>query len=381
MIRIAFLNTNREPYPLPDKIINGGLWVTGKLVEAFSQKRACQVSFFTSEDSVLPQNVTKITLGLDSFYKQVGSRDVLPAEISTAVFLEQALVSEAIKMAKGGYFDLIHVHSNILSVGHFLQFFPIPVIYTLHDPIQPYHQFLKPKGIKNLRLVTVSDYQKKKAKSMGINVFSTVYNGIDLENFHFDPKGTGDLLFCGRIILKKGIEEAIKAAKVTKKRLLVIGHYRQYDQDLRQKKIINQFDNKTIVWRAPQKRLEAVKYYSRAKATLVPILWEEPFGLVPIESLAAGTPVIAYARGALPEIIEDGKTGFLINPSDKDVRGNWTIKKTGLAGLKEAVEKIYSLPKNQYLAIRKECRSEAERKYSLDQMIDNYDTLYRKIVR
>lgn len=381
MVKIAFINTNREPYPLPNNLINGGLWITGKLVEAFSKEKDYQVFFFTSNDSRLPRNVTKITLGVDSFYKQTGSRDILPTEVPLAIFYEQALIKKALKVAKNHCFDLVHIHNNFFYVSNFLEFFPVPVIFTLHDPITTHHEFLlKNKKIKNLHLITVSNYQKKKAEEVGIPIFATVYNGIDTENFEFNKEGDSHLLFCGRMVLKKGIEEAIRVAKITKKRLLIIGSFREYDKSHIQDKILTTIDNKSIVWQKPKDRTEAITYYSQAKATLTPILWEEPLGLVPIESMAAGTPVISYARGALPEIIKDGETGFLINPSNKDKRGNWIIKKSGFEGLKEAIEKIYSLKKDRYLEMRRKCRLEVEEKYSLRQMVSNYRTIYNKIL-
>lgn len=381
MIKIAFLNTNREPYPLPDNLINGGLWITGKLVVTFSKTKDCQVFFFTSEDSIVPENVQKITLGKNSFYKQIGSRDILPSEVSAAIFFEQALIGEAIKMANKHCFDLIHIHSNFFYIGNFLEFFPIPIVYTLHDPITLHHRLLlKNHKIENLHLVAVSHYQKTEAEGFEIPIFGTVYNGIDIENFSFSQEGGEHLLFLGRMVLKKGIEEAIQAAKTTKKRLVLVGDYRKYDKAQIQEKVLIKVDNKSIVWKKPKDRTEAIKHYSQARAVLAPILWEEPFGLVAVESMASGTPVIGYARGAFPEIIKDGETGFLVNPSDKDIRGSWIVKKSGQAGLNEAVERIYALQKEQYQKMRKKCRLEVEKKYTTRQMTNNYRALYNKIV-
>jgi len=87
--------------------------------------------------------------------------------------------------------------------------------------------------------------------------------------------------------------------------------------------------------------------YSKSKLTLSPIQWEEPFGLVMIESMACGTPVVAFARGSVPEVIADGKTGFIVNPSDNDIRGNWIIKKRALrAWSKRLIEFMPCLKKN-----------------------------------
>ena len=118
----------------------------------------------------------------------------------------------------------------------------------------------------------------------------------------------------------------------------------------------------------------------RAKCLLFPIKWEEPFGMVLIEAMACGTPVVAYARGSVPEIIKDGETGFIVNSSDSDIRGDWIVKKTGIAGLCEAVEKIYSMSKVEYQKMRHACRTHVEANFTVEKMADNYEKVYQKIL-
>jgi glycosyltransferase involved in cell wall biosynthesis len=98
------------------------------------------------------------------------------------------------------------------------------------------------------------------------------------------------------------------------------------------------------------------------------------------ESMACGTPVITYARGSAPEIIIDGVTGFLVNQSEELKRGNWIIKKTGIDGLCEAIERIYTMPENQYRQIRKACRTHVEQNFTVEKMIDGYEKVYEKIL-
>ena len=96
--------------------------------------------------------------------------------------------------------------------------------------------------------------------------------------------------------------------------------------------------------------------------------------------MACGTPVIAYARGSVPEIIKDGETGFIINSSEQDKRGDWIIKKTGIEGLCEAVEKIYSLSVEQYKQMRKNCRVHVETHFTVERMTDDYEKIYQQII-
>ena len=106
----------------------------------------------------------------------------------------------------------------------------------------------------------------------------------------------------------------------------------------------------------------------------------EPFGLVMLEAMACGTPIVAYARGSIPEVIEDGKTGFLVNNSQDDIRGNWIIKKTGVEGIKEAIDKIYSMSKDEYQKMRLACRNHIEKNFSVGKMVNEYKKVYQQIV-
>ena len=96
--------------------------------------------------------------------------------------------------------------------------------------------------------------------------------------------------------------------------------------------------------------------------------------------MACGTPVITFARGSAPEIIKDGKTGFLVNPSDDDIRGNWLTRKAGFAGLCEAVEKIYSMEDEEYERLRELARMHAATHFSAENMAKKYLAVYEAIV-
>ena len=123
-----------------------------------------------------------------------------------------------------------------------------------------------------------------------------------------------------------------------------------------------------------------IKRYGKSKVLVMPYQWEEPFGLVMIESMACGTPVVAYARGSVPEIIKDGQTGFIVNSSEKDKRGDWIVKKTGIEGLLEAVEKIYAMPEAEYLEMRRNCRKHIEKHFTIERMINDYVETYKEVV-
>ena len=119
--------------------------------------------------------------------------------------------------------------------------------------------------------------------------------------------------------------------------------------------------------------------YGKASYFLYPIVWEEPFGLVFLEAMASGTPVIAFAKGAVPEIIKDGETGFIVNPLDNDIRGDWIIKKTGIEGLAQAIEKISSMSDTEYRQMRQNCRKHVEENFIVEKMANEYVEVYKKI--
>ena len=117
------------------------------------------------------------------------------------------------------------------------------------------------------------------------------------------------------------------------------------------------------------------EFLKNAKALLFPILWEEPFGMVMIEAMSSGTPVIAYNRGSVSEVIRDGVTGFIIDPDNvrRPGKGSWIIKEQGIAGLAEAVKRIGQID-------RAVCRKHVEDNFTIEKMIDNYENIYKKII-
>ena len=140
--------------------------------------------------------------------------------------------------------------------------------------------------------------------------------------------------------MPKGCDTVLQIAKKLKKKTIISGLIQNkmfFENKI--KPLIKNLSN-LVTFIEKLTFVEKNKILSNPKLFLFPIQWEEPFGLVMIESMACGTPVVAFARGSVPEVIKDGETGFVVNPSDDDIRGNFIIKKTGLEGLCEAVERI-----------------------------------------
>jgi len=186
---------------------------------------------------------------------------------------------------------------------------------------------------------------------------ATIHHGIDLSLFHFSATGGEDLVILGRIHPDKGTADAIQIARRAGRRLKIAGPIQ--DHDYFSEQVAPLIDNDRVCYLGsvgPEQRSELL---AAAAALLHPIAFAEPFGLSVVEAMAAGTPVIAYGRGSMPEIIDEGVTGFLVSEVESAAA---------------AVEPATELD-------RRKVRSVAERRFSADRMIDDYLALYGALVR
>jgi glycosyltransferase involved in cell wall biosynthesis len=169
-----------------------------------------------------------------------------------------------------------------------------------------------------------------------------------------------------RISKEKGVEFAIKIAQKTKVSLDIYGP----GEKNYLKKAVSPYLNQKISYHGMVKKHSSkwYKVYSEAKVLLLPIQWEEPFGLVMIEAMACGTPVIAFGRGSVPEIIKDGKTGFICKPND-------------LNSIVRAVKKIYQMPEAEYKKMRNNCHEHVKKNFTTEKMVDNYEKIYYRILK
>ncbi len=292
---------------------------------------------------------------------------------------ELMLIKKAIEFANKENFDLINSHFDTRT-AIFGSLAKPPMISTLHSPLIPEINNILNNYRDDQSYISISDYQRK--GNPNLNYKATIYHGIDTKQFKFYSKNQDHLLIVGRATPKKGFNVAIQIAKKSKRKLKMIGSVRtKANKKYVKTEIKPKVDNKTIFYEENIPYSEINANMGKAKLMLLPIQWEEAFGLVLIEAMASGTPVIAFARGSIPEIILDGKTGFIIDSSPQDKRGNWLIKKTGTEGMVEAVQKIYSMPEDKYRKMRENCRRHIEKKFTIEKMIDSYEKVYQKIIK
>ena len=267
-------------------------------------------------------------------------------EIETAqTFDQRELIHVGHALREAADCDIIHNHC--VSVGPaFAHFVDRPFLTTLHYLHPIVHSF------PDAAYVAVSDHQKQSLPRL--NVVGRVYNGIDLREFPLNVERDDYLIFLGRFHPNKGADIAISVAERLGRRLIIAAPAPPDDKRDWFEQCIRPRLSESIEWIGPVEGQEKAKLLGRAAATLLPLRWDEPFGLVMIESMACGTPPIAIRRGAAPEIIVDGISGWLVDDA---------------AQMASAVERAQQI--DPFI-----CRRHVEVNFTADRMVDAYITLY-----
>jgi glycosyltransferase involved in cell wall biosynthesis len=261
-------------------------------------------------------------------------------------------ILEILKKTKA---DIIHNHLG-WRLFPFVSLLDTPIVNTLHGPLTPPGMLYIHNKFADLNFVSISDSQRKPAPKL--NYAGTVYNGIDLKNFEFNSQPKDYFAFLGRMSPEKGPVQAIKIAKSAGANLKMAAKIDAADKEYFEKEVSPLIDGKQIEYIGEIGPKEKSDFLKNAQGLLAPIQWEEPFGLFFVEAMACGTPVIACQRGSVPEIVEDGKNGFIINTIEEGV---------------VATKKISRIN-------RADCRNHIEKKFTEKTMTDNYEKIYKKIL-
>ena len=254
-------------------------------------------------------------------------------------------------MEKAGEFDLIHNHFDFLPLTY-SRLIDTPMVTTIHgfssDKIVPVYK----KYDSSSNYISISDADRHQE----LNYLATVYHGISTLDFTFSNNNKEYLLFYGRIHPDKGTHTAIEIARKCEKQLIIAGLIQ--DQKYFSEKISPHINGTDVIYVGNATQKEGNILLGQAKAMLHPIYFEEPFGLSVAEAMMCGTPVIAFARGSMPELIRNTTTGFLVNSLEEAVK---------------AVENIYQID-------RKACREHAVELFSIQRMVEKYIELYERII-
>ncbi|HTY23409.1 MAG TPA: glycosyltransferase [Desulfomonilaceae bacterium] len=258
-------------------------------------------------------------------------------------------ISELFEMADD--FDIIHNHFGFLPLSY-SGLTKTPVINTIHGFTSQQILAVYRKYDKKVYYVSISDANR----SPDLTYLATVYHGIDLESFTFNDRGGNYLIFFGRIHPEEGTREAIKIAKQAKRDLVIAGVIE--DEEYFRSEVEPHLDGKQVQYIGrvgPDKRNALL---GGGRALLHPTSFDEPFGLSLVEANACGTPIVAFPRGSVGEVVRHGVNGFLVEDISAAVK---------------AVKRIGEIS-------RRECRKIAEERFSRDRMVNDYLGLYHHIL-
>lgn len=324
-------------------------------------RKGHSVTFFGPEGTTLNNGVVVETcnirpiastsLDLD---KQVATNDLFS---DYRFGLYDAVMARAmLERARDGEFDCV-IFNHFESVLPLASLFPtVPIVYILHDNMDEHRrEVLELHSSPNQFFISISDNQRRNIPDL--NYIATVYNGVDTEHFAFSDKHEDYLFMAGRVVPEKGVKEAVQIAQQTKRRLLIAGslspqNYWYFDEH------IKPFLDDKILFLGMLDRDQLVKYYQKAAAVLAPIQWDEPFGLSMAEANSCGTPVVAFRRGSVPEVVDDGKSGYIVDNSAEMIL---------------AIEKLEKIN-------HKDCAARVQKNFSEEIMVNNYERVLQELI-
>ena len=248
-------------------------------------------------------------------------------------------------------FDIIHNNFDFLPLTY-TGLITTPVVTTIHGFSSPGILPVYKKYNNRVYYVSISDADR----SPDLDYIKTIHHGIDINQFDFQPEPDDYLVFFGRIHHDKGAKEALEIARACNKKLILAGiiqddiYYHQY--------IEPHLDDNNVVYVGSVGPVQRNQLLGKATALLHPINFNEPFGLSVIESMACGTPVIAFNRGSMPELIENGKNGFLVNTDNEAI--------DAFAHISD-IDRAY-------------CRHHVEQNFTANHMVEKYIQVYETIL-
>lgn len=268
--------------------------------------------------------------------------------------------AETLKAVRNGGFDIVHLHNDYLIPT--AEFFNVPVVVTLHNGVNSnlagelYQKYMSAYEMNPfIQFVAISDNELKVARSYARNA-TRVYNPVDVDKLTFGSGEEGYLAFLGRFNRSKGLHVAIQVAKATGMNLRIAAKAPSPDEEAYYESVRPDIDGKVIRYIGEINDVEKNYFLGHAAALLLPLQWDEPFGLVMPESLACGTPVVAFRKGAAPEIVTQG-TGFVVDTTEEMIAA---------VGRLETIE-------------RSLCRRRSQ-DFGVNVAVNGYVELYQKLV-
>lgn len=358
-MKIAHVASSIENVPPNSK--NGLEFMVSWLVEGLV-KRGHEITLFAPAES-------KVSAKLKPLVARGISLQEIP-EVRKAI-IPMSIWNTLYAASEADVYDVVHFHNDAAYSAPFIN---KPIVQTIHGAfpgefLAPYvdkkdnHEHMKFifDQYAKVNYITISNKQqeifKQHAGDLFFKKYRTIYNGIPIEQFTFNDTPKDYLLYLGYINKDKGADVAVQVAKRLNMKLILaggnVGDEAFFDEH------IKPFLNDQIQYVGAVDFDQKNELYKNAVATLAPLSWHEPFGLTLVESQACGTPVIAFNKGAAAEIVDNGKTGFVVETIDE---------------MCDAVGKVSTLS-------RKACREHVEQNFSIEKMVDEYEKFYKSLVK
>ena len=315
-------------FPLPPRGYGGIELVVSHLTEGLVA-RGHDVTLFASGDSATRARLSYVF-------------DQAPSLRIESGILE--IVHSIAAYRRAAEFDVIHDHSGLSSralgaLAHHL--LGTPIVATLHGPADQVTTEVLGSMREDICFIAISEYQRNGFPDL--HFVATIPNAIDVAALQFSAEKEDFFLFVGRMSPEKGAHTAIEVAKRLGVGLIIAGKLNEGPEKEYFAARVEPHLTEGIHFRGEVDHAAKLALYAKARCTLFPIHWPEPFGLVMIESMAAGTPVIAFRRGSVPEVIEHGRTGFIVDTVDEMVEAARHIDEIDPHECRKAVEERFGL--------------------------------------
>lgn len=325
-LKIAIISPPWFPVPPPGY---GGIEMVVSLLTEGLCRRQHDITLFASGDSVTQARL------ISPFVKAPHQK------MKENIHLENMHTLAAYELAEE--FDVIHDHDGYNSrlLGALVsRVFNKPVIATLHGPADQYSLNFFSSIASDLFFVAISEAQR--LSYADLNVLSTIPNAIKISDYPFSESGGDYLLFVGRMSEEKGAHIAVSVAKKLGKKLIMIGKCSEdHEQDYFNSKVRPNMTKNTEFYGEVDQATK-LELYRSAECLLFPVQWPEPFGLVMIESMACGTPVVAINNGAVPEVVKHNHTGYIVDNEMEMVEAAKSIDKIDRANCRDLVIQEYN---------------------------------------
>jgi len=331
--------------PVPPRTY-GGIELMLSLLTEELVKREYDVTLFASGDSVTDASLEPMTeKGL--WLQKLRSPHAVIMRMLDHVY------------ERRGEFDLIHSHAEFFMYPLLFGGSPVPILTTLHRPLDE-EAAKAALACPEMNFCAISEDHRRRIEEKGVKTVGVVYNGLDASKYEFNDHPEDYFLYLSRLNEEKGIMEAIKAANTAKRKLVIAGNLvggSEWQYFFNEIQPLLSTPNIKFVGEVDF--AEKVRLMKNAQALLFPINRDEPFGLVMIEAMSCGTPIIAYNRGSVPEVVTEGETGYIVQNADEMVK---------------AMRKVAKLK-------RVDCRNRVLENFTLKMMVDRYEEIYEKLLK